>query len=48
MFRRSAPSSQPDLFSSYESHFKGRKQAQLNDPSAWHNVFYATYYLQDR
>ena len=41
MFRRSAPSSQPDLFSSFESHFKGRKQAQLNDPSAWHNVFYA-------
>ena len=33
MFRRSAPSSQPDLFSSFESHFKGRKQAQLNDPS---------------
>ena len=31
MFRRSA-SSQPDLFSSFESHFKGRKQAQLNDP----------------
>ena len=41
MFRRSAPSSQPDLFSSFESHFKGSKQAQLNDPSAWHNVFYA-------
>ena len=25
MFRRSAPSSQPDLFSSFESHFKGPK-----------------------
>ncbi len=40
MFRRSAPSSQPDLFSSFESHFKGSKQDQLNDPAAWHNLFY--------
>lgn len=40
MFRRSAPSSQPDLFSSFESHFKGAKQNQLNDPATWHNLFY--------
>jgi hypothetical protein len=40
MFRRSAPSSQPDLFSSFESHFKGPKQDQLNDPNTWHNLFY--------
>tara|TARA_B100000315_G_C14545455_1_gene573009 strand:+ start:147 stop:1673 length:1527 start_codon:yes stop_codon:yes gene_type:complete len=40
MFRRSASSSQPDLFSSFESHFKGPKQNQLNDPAAWHNLFY--------
>jgi hypothetical protein len=40
MFRRSSPSSQPDLFSSFESHFKGPKQDQLNDPNTWHNLFY--------
>ncbi len=40
MFRRSAPSSQPDLFASFESHFKSRKQDQLNDPKSWHNLFY--------
>jgi hypothetical protein len=40
MFRRSASSSQPDLFSSFEAHFKGHKQKQLNDPQSWHNVFY--------
>ena len=40
MFGRSAPSSQPDLFASFESHFKSRKQDQLNDPKSWHNLFY--------
>ena len=40
MFRRSAPSSQPDLFSSFESHFKGPKLDRLNDSAAWNNVFY--------
>ena len=40
MFGRSAPSSQPDLFSGFESHFKSRKQDQLNDPKSWHNLFY--------
>ena len=40
MFRRSAPSSQPDLFSSFESHFKGPKLDRLNDPAAWNNLFY--------
>ena len=40
MFKRSASCSQPDLFSSFESHFKGAKQDRLNDPTAWHNLFY--------
>ena len=40
MFRRSALSSQPDLFSSFESHFKGPKLDRLNDPAAWNNLFY--------
>ena len=40
MFGRSAPSSQPDLFSSFELHFNRRKQDQLNDPKSWHNLFY--------
>ena len=40
MFGRSAPSSQPDLFSSFELHFSRRKQDQLNDPKSWHNLFY--------
>lgn len=40
MFGRSAPSSQPDLFSSFELHFNRRKQRQLNDPKSWHNLFY--------
>ena len=39
MFKRSGTCSQPDLFSSFESHFKGVKQDRLNDPSAWHNLF---------
>ena len=39
MYKRSASCSQPDLFSSFESHFKGVKQDRLNDPSAWHNLF---------
>ena len=40
MFGRSAPSRQPDLFASFESHFKSRKQDQLNDRTSWHNLFY--------
>ena len=40
MFRKSQPSSQPDLFSNIESHFRERKQEQLNDENGWHNVFY--------
>ena len=40
MFGRSAPSSQPDLFSNFEWHFARRKQDQLNDPKSWHNLFY--------
>ncbi len=40
MFRKSQPSSQPDLFSSFEFHLKERKQDQLNDENGWHNVFY--------
>ena len=40
MFGRSAPSSQPDLFSNFEWHFASRKQDQLNDPKSWHNLFY--------
>ena len=40
MFRRSAPSSPPDLFRSFESHFTGRKRNRLNDPLCWHNLFY--------
>ena len=40
MFKKSALCSQPDLFSSFESHFKGAKQDRLNDPTAWHNLFY--------
>ena len=40
MFRRSAPSSAPDLFRSFESHFTGRKLNRLNDPLCWHNLFY--------
>jgi len=39
MFRRSASARQPDLFSSFESHFSDRKQGQLNDPNGWHNLF---------
>ncbi len=40
MFGKSAPSSQPDLFSSFELHFKPRQQDQLNDPKSWQNLFY--------
>jgi hypothetical protein len=40
MFRKSQSSSAPDLFSNFESHFKDRKQNQLNDETGWHNVFY--------
>ena len=40
MFRKSQPSSHPDLFSNFDFHFKERKQNQLNDENAWHNVFY--------
>jgi len=40
MFRKSQSSSAPDLFSNFESHFKDRKQNQLNDENGWHNVFY--------
>ena len=40
MYKRSASCSQPDLFSGFESHFKRRKQDQLNDPKSWHNLFY--------
>ena len=40
MYKRSASCSQPDLFSGFESHFKRRKQDQLNDPNSWHNLFY--------
>ena len=40
MFGKSAPSSQPDLFSSFELHFNRRKQDRLNDPKSWHNLFY--------
>ena len=40
MFRKSQPSIQPDLFSSFEFHLKERKQDQLNDENGWHNVFY--------
>ena len=40
MFKRSEPSSHPDLFSSFESHLKDRKETQLNDETAWHNVFH--------
>ncbi len=40
MFKRSASCSHPDLFSNFESHFTDRKQAQLNDPKSWHNLFY--------
>ena len=39
MFKRSGTCSQPDLFSIFESHFKGAKQDRLNDPTAWHNLF---------
>jgi hypothetical protein len=40
MFRKSQTSSVPDLFSNIESHFKARKQNQMNDENGWHNVFY--------
>jgi hypothetical protein len=40
MFRRSAPSSAPDLFSSFESYFKGPKLDRLNDPAAWNHLFF--------
>ena len=40
MFRKSQPSIHPDLFSNFAFHFKERKQNQLNDENAWHNVFY--------
>jgi len=40
MFRKSQPSIHPDLFSNFDFHFKERKQNQLNDENAWHNVFY--------
>ena len=40
MFRRSALSSQPDLFSGFESHVSDRKRRQLNDANAWHNLVY--------
>ena len=40
MFRKSEPSSPLDLFSNISSHFKGRKQEQLNAETGWHNVFY--------
>lgn len=41
MFRRSASTSPTDLFSRFESHLSDRKQRQLNDPKAWHNLVYA-------
>ena len=40
MYKRSAPCSQPELFSNFESHFTPRKQARLNDAKSWHNLFY--------
>ena len=40
MYKRSAPCSQPELFSNFESHFTPGKQARLNDAKSWHNLFY--------
>ena len=40
MFRCSASERPADLFSRFESHLSDRKQRQLNDSKAWHNLVY--------
>ena len=40
MFMKSESSRQSDLFSGFEAHLKVSRQKQLNDPKAWHNLFF--------
>ena len=40
MFRKSDPSRQADLFGDFEAHMKVSRQERLNDPRAWHNLFF--------
>ena len=40
MFKKSLPSTDPDLFSSVSQHLSGRKYDDLVNSNAWHNVFY--------
>ena len=37
---KSEPSRQSDLFGDFEAHMKAPRQKQLNDPKAWHNLFF--------
>lgn len=40
MFRKSQPSTQPELFKGLSNAVSGKKAKALEDPDAWHNVFY--------
>jgi hypothetical protein len=40
MFRKTASSSQPDLFSSPSNLLRKRAAKKYNDPNAWHNLFF--------
>ena len=37
---KSEPSGQSDLSSGFEAHMKVSRKKQLNDPKAWHNLFF--------
>jgi len=39
MFSKSKPESNPGLFSGIAQQMKGKRLENLNDPSAWHNLF---------
>jgi len=40
MFKKSRSSTEASLFSSYFQVMQGTKRSRLEDPTAWHNVFY--------
>lgn len=39
MFRKSSPTTQPNLFSNFTQNMESGRQKKFNDPNSWHNLF---------